>query len=213
MIAIEPAPSSRVIMTRMGEPTFEQLLSDARAGREDAVEALIDRHVDGLRAFIRLRAGAQIRRRESCSDLVQSVLREVLVDLKEARCGNEATFRQWLFGVALHKIQNKADYHQAQKRDVRREEDARTSSGVEHGLLRSYAGLGTPSRQAAAQEEIARIEAAFDQLSEDQRDIILQVRLLGRTYEDLASEKDATPEALRKQLSRARARLGLLLSE
>ena len=68
----------------------------AAAGRGDAraVEALIERYLPELRAFVRLRAGELIRAHESRSDVVQSACREVLQHIERFRFTGEGAFRQ-----------------------------------------------------------------------------------------------------------------------
>ncbi|MFG0318618.1 MAG: RNA polymerase sigma factor [Planctomycetota bacterium JB042] len=189
---------------------FEHLLRRARLGDADALEELLARHLDPLRAFVRLKSGRLVRERESCSDLVQSICREVLVDISELDCEDESAFRSWLFSVAFNKILHRVEYLNAQKRDAAREvplEGAPSAADV----LRTYGTLATPSRHAEAAEEMARIEAAFDRLPEEDRALILEARLVGRSAREIAHDRGKSEEAVRKALSRARARLGILL--
>lgn len=189
---------------------FRELLRRARLGDSDALEQLLSRNLEPLRAFIRLKSGRAVRDRESCSDLVQSVCREVLVDIEAADCDDERAFRSWLFSVAFNKILHRVEYLRAQKRDAAREvplESDRSSADV----LRTYGTFATPSRHAEAAEEMARIEDAFDRLADEDRTLILEARLIGRSAKEIALDVGKSEEAVRKALSRARARLGLLL--
>ena len=101
------------------------------------VDELLERHLPGLRAFVRLKAGALVRFRESESDIVQSTCREVLERLDEFRHGGEAGFRHWLYTTALRKILDKHEHYTAQKRDVRREERGLQASEADARLLSS----------------------------------------------------------------------------
>ena len=103
------------------QPATQVLVQEAQRGDSAALDELLQRHIPALRAFIRLRCGKQIRDKESCSDLVQSVCREVLGELGRFEYRGEASFRNWLFGWATHKIQNRARYYRAEKRDAARE--------------------------------------------------------------------------------------------
>ena len=99
-----------------------QALAEAAAGGDSgALEELLARYLDSLRAFVRLRAGPLVRMRESSSDLVQSTCREVLEHADRFRFASEGAFKSWLFTTALRKIQNRRDFYRAQKRDVLRE--------------------------------------------------------------------------------------------
>ncbi len=157
---------------------------------------------------MRLKAGPALRARESQSDLVQSVCREALEDLSRIECADEDAFRGWLMQVALHKILGRANYHRAQRRDPGRE-----AKGGAPSVLEAYAGFCTPSRDAMVEEETRRIEAAFDRLPENYRDVILASCIEGRSHRELAERWGKSEEALRQLLTRARARLGMLLGE
>ncbi|MCR9248096.1 MAG: RNA polymerase sigma factor [bacterium] len=187
---------------------FEGLIERARAGDREARESLLARHLDGLRAYVRLHSGRELRTVESQSDLVQTVCREALQSLGDARCEDEPTFRQWLYTVARHKILGKVDFHRAQKRDVRR---LLTSGGSESSLLATYATFCSPSEHVSQREQVAAVESAFDRLSEDHRRVLLDVCVLGRSHREVAAEMGRSEEALRQLLARARARLALEL--
>src|SRR5262245_60579325 len=116
-------------------------------------------NLPGLRAFIRLRSGQLLRARESVSDLVQSVCREVLQDLPRAEVGSEAAFRGWLYTAAHRKILDRRKYWEREMRDAGREQalDGAPDADGERRLLESYEALATPSRHAEVKEEVARI--------------------------------------------------------
>ena len=53
--------------------------------------------------------------------------------------------------------------------------------------------------------------ASFDQLSEEHREVITLARLVGFSHRDIAERMGRSEDAVRKLLSRARARLMVLL--
>ena len=170
-------------------------------------------NLPGLRAFIRLRSGQLLRAKESVSDLVQSVCREVLQDLPGAQVENEAAFRGWLYTAAHRKILDRRKYWEREMRDAAREQPLEGAPEErERGLLESYGALATPSRHAEVKEEVARIERAFEQLSEEHREVIALARIAGLTHREIAERMGKSEEAVRQLLARARARLARLLS-
>ncbi len=192
----------------------EALVRDASTGSMPAVDELLERYLPGLRAYVRLRAGPSVRARESVSDLVQSTCREVLENLERFRWGGEAGFRRWLYATALRRILNKHEFHRARKRDVAREVAPPAVSAGASTLpdLAAYAvSLGTPSAAAIAREEAARIEAAFDVLNDEQREIVVQSRLLGASHREIAELTGKSEGAVRVALHRALARLATAL--
>ena len=190
----------------------EHLVTQASHGDEIAVESLLARHLPGLRAFIRLRAGKLIRAKESCSDLVQSVAREALMDLDGFEYRGEKAFRQWLYKRGLHKIINRAEYYQAEKRAAAREipmQGTNTSPGED--LLACYANFGTPSREAMGAEAMLRLEEAMDQLPEDYREAITLHRLVGLSQKEIAETMGRSEGAVRNLIYRGLARLTVMM--
>lgn len=172
-----------------------------RAGDREALGPLLANELPALRAFVRSRLSPALRAKESAEDIVQSTCREILSHADRFQHGGEEGFRRWLFTTALRKIQHRWQHYSSQKRDVARE------AGDDGGLIAGYAGIGSPSGEAASAEEVARIEAAFDALEEGQREIISLVRILGLSSEEAGQYLGVSPGAVRTRLSRALARL------
>lgn len=190
---------------------FRQLIEAARRGDAAALQSLLDGNLPTLRAFIRLRSGRLLRARESVSDLVQSVCREVLADLPRVPIDSQEAFRDWLYTSAHRKILDRKKYWEADKRDAARE--VSLEGGADDGaLLAGYAAVATPSRHAAMREEIERIERAFDELPEEYREVITLARLVGLSHAEIARRLGRSEEAVRQLLARARARLARLLA-
>jgi RNA polymerase sigma-70 factor (ECF subfamily) len=199
-----------------GAPTAA-LLESASQGDDIAVDVLLERFLPGLEAFIRLRQGKLLRAKESAADLVQSVCREILQHMDRYQYRGEAQFRHWLYSTAMRKISNKYEYYRAERRDAAREISppamGANSSTAEPILLQQYASVCTPSRLAVAHEEMARIEAAFERLPEDQREIILMSRMIGLSHKEIAEALGTTDGNVRVRLSRALAKLAGLLEK
>jgi RNA polymerase sigma factor (sigma-70 family) len=79
-------------------------------------------------------------------------------------------------------------------------------------LAEQYARLGTPSRHAIAREALARVEAAFDRLPEDYREVIVLHRIAGLSHREIGERLDRSEIASQRLLARALARLSTLLS-
>jgi len=186
------------------EPDGAELVRRATAGDREAVEQLLAAHLSRLRAFLRLRMGGAVRSRESTEDLVQSVCREALERLDGFEYRGEASFRHWLFQQAEHKVVDRARFYGRAKREGAREvqldrEEAETLRGLE--------SLFTPSRDAAAREELQRLEAAFAKLPPDQREVILLARIVGLPHPEIAQRMNRSVSATWTLLSRALAKL------
>ena len=193
----------------MSPHNSQDLVTRASTGDRPAIEALLAQHLSGLRAYVRLQAGPAVRARESCSDLVQSVCREVLGDLDGFEYRGEAAFKAWLYKAALHKVIDRNRHWHQPKRDVGRE--AIFSDGGDAALAQAYRSVASPSRAAMAREDLERVEAAFDQMPDDYREVLMRSRVLGMGHREIAAELGRTEQATRKLLSRALARLTTLL--
>lgn len=175
--------------------------------RAPQVQALLQQHLPGLRAFMRLNSGRLLRSKESCSDLVQSACREVLENAEQFAFGGEEGFRRWLYRAAMRKIAHRAEYWRAEMRDVQREQHQDDDATESTELLASYQAFYTPSQQAVAREELLRVEAAFDGLPEAHRQVIVMAKILGMSRAEIAAELGRTELAVRTLLSRALAQL------
>jgi len=192
-------------------PDHRALVIEASSGAPGALDALFERHIPGLLAFVRARAGPLLLAREGSLDLVQSACREVLRDIPAAGYRDEAGGRHWLFLAAERKILDRARYHRRGKREAGAEISV---SGAERELLRQgYGRLETPSREAIGHEQAARLEAALQRLGEEHRSVILMARVVGLSHAQIAEALGKSEVAVRSLLHRATARLAIELGE
>jgi len=172
------------------------------------LEALFAANLHHVRAFVRLRIDAVTRSREAASDIVQSACREVLAS-ESFEFRGEAAFRSYLCEAALHKIQARRQYWLTDKRDPERE---RPGEPADSDLRKVYrTTLFDPMRKAIRDEEIARLEAAFDELPEQYREALTLYRIVGVSLSDLAARLGRTKGATKMLLNRAMARLTSVL--
>jgi RNA polymerase sigma-70 factor (ECF subfamily) len=170
-----------------------------------ALSVMLVRHLPWLQACVRLRVGPELRAYESCSDLVQSVCGELAAAQGGLTFADEAAFRGWLFTTALNKVRARARHLHRQRRDVRRL--VAGTAGAELAA-RQPALEASPSATAALGEQIERLEAAFDVLSEDHREVILLARFAGLPLREVGVRMGGrSPAAVTMLLGRALAAL------
>lgn len=186
-----------------------RLLQDASNGGAVAIDSLLTRYLPELQAFVRLRAGSRLLRKEHSEDLVQSVCREVLQDAGVFEYRGERSFKKWLYLTAQHKLYDRARFYGAEKRDERREQPMATDPGYYSG----YAAFLSPSRVVIEAEEVQRLECIFDELPEQYAEVITLAKIVGLGHEEIAKEMGKTITASRMLLHRALARLAVLLAE
>lgn len=188
-----------------------KLVQRASSGDPAAIESLLAKYLPALDAYVARRTGAALRQKESRSDLVQSVCREVLEDLRSARFEyrGEAQFRQWLYRTALRKIQGRGRYFGAQRRAAGREVPIADAPSTERNLQHSR----TPSRSAARHEELARFRASLQLLDETSRCVVEWAWFDEMPHKDVAAKLGITEAHSRTVLSRALARIAKLATD
>lgn len=194
-----------------GNDEERELIERLTRGDDAALAPLLERHLPGLRAFVRARAGPLVRAREEDADIVQSVCREILVHRERFHVPAREGFKRWLYLSALRKIQNRREHWLAQKRDAGREVAA-GGSRSDADLLAGYGTLCTPSRELMAREEVERIERAVDELPEEYREALTLSRIVGLKRSEIAEVMGRSEGSVRMLLSRAQARLTELLA-
>jgi RNA polymerase sigma-70 factor (ECF subfamily) len=182
----------------------------AAQGDGVAVERLLEQHLPAVRAFVRAHMGARLRARESTSDLVQSVCRELLMHQDRFQHPSEGAFRAWLFTTARRKIANRARDLDRQKRGGGRDVEGLGESAIT-ALGAAYARISSPSARIQHAEQIARLETAIDGLSDEQREVITLAHLAGLSRAEIGAAMGRSEEAVRALLHRAMVRLALLL--
>lgn len=178
-------------------------------GRQDLAAHLV-RHLPTVRCFVRIQLSPALRQREQESDIVQSVCAEVLAHPDRFQWQGEAAFRSWLYRAVLDRVRQKLRFHQADRRDMGREQ-APASDG--DGLLDSYAEMVTPSRIAMSRELQLQLERAVDELPEQQREVLVRARLLQLDHETIAKELGITAAHSRQLLHRGLAKLALIVQQ
>ena len=191
-----------------GDPP-EDLLRQATLGEPRALAELLELHLPVLHTYLRLHAGPLLRARESIADLAQSVCREALESGDRFEFRGLPPFRKWLFQKALSKVQGRHRFHRAARRDPAREQAAEPEGAAHPFDL--PAAFCTPSQVAIAREDLGRLEVAFAQLGEEQREVITAARLLGESHAEIAARTGRSEGAVRVLLHRSLARLGRLM--
>ena len=210
---LPPVPEGSDAEPRGDDQASRELVQKASRGDAASIGALLERHLPRLEAFVRLRMGPELRAYESSADLVQSACREVLEGLERYEYRGESEFRGWLFTTALHKVSYRVRHLRARRRDARRAEPPpnATLSGPGDPLAGLAAAAGTPSEDAMAREELARLERAFALLPEHYREVIALARIAGLAHREIAAQLGKTEEATRVLLFRALAALAKVM--
>ncbi|WP_146399532.1 sigma-70 family RNA polymerase sigma factor [Planctomycetes bacterium CA13] len=194
----------------------ETLLAAVRGGDTDAVNRLLERHRESVRRLVQMRLDRKVQRRVDVSDVVQDVLVEANGRLEKYLDDPAMAFHLWIRQIAWDRIIDTYRRHRVSaKRNMDREQAMSAPAGHDQSSVQLAAQLCDPAltpAAAATQREIAsKVEAAIEQLGDQDREIVLM-----RHYEHLSNLEIAevlrlNPPAASMRYLRAIRRLRELL--
>ena len=185
---------------------------DDERGRARDLPELLAEHYRFVRLFVRLRLDQRARQRESATDIVQSVCREVLERADRFEYQGRAAFRSWLCEAALRKLRDRWKYHHAERRDPAREAALVDDEGRMCELADAYRTTLDPVGRVLRAEDIERLEASFDELSDAQREVMALRFVAGLDYAEIAARTGRNTAAVRKLAQRARIQIASRLA-
>ena len=139
-----------------------------------------------------------------------------LKNLEKFDYASEGAFLKWLTAIVENRIRDQHDYHEAARRDIGKESPLENPRSVGSAIpleIPDQSGAPTASRVMMLSEETLRLEQALDRLPAETRELIIAVKLEGRTYQELADETGKTSDAVRMQVNRAMDALGGVFRE
>ena len=197
--------------------TTQVLIHRVQAGDRAALNDLLARYQQRVLSAVRIRLGAKLRRKIESWDIVQEVLMGAFGKIKSGDFRTEGALMKYLNVLVENRLRDEADRQGAQRRDPGRETPlGARSSGDGNPLIdivaRSAPG---PSSVLVLAEDLERMERAMDRLSPDHRELLVAVKLEGRTYVELAHEGKygKTEDAIRMKVKRAQTRLAQIFQE
>jgi RNA polymerase sigma factor (sigma-70 family) len=198
----------------MNNPLNTQILiRRIQDGDSGAKDDLCEHYLNRVYSAVRLRLGAVLRAKVQSCDIVQRALLDVVNGAEAFECRSEGRFLNYVIRVIENRIRDEADKWNAQKRDIKREisiDGAGTPSNSSPMHLAEVRYAATPSMAAVRLEELSTLEEAMDLLgeqSEEYQELIIAVKLEGRTYVELAEDLGKSADAIRIQCNRAQTEL------
>ena len=176
------------------ESTFH-LLDRARAGDQEALERLFERHIKPLQRWARGRLPRWARDLADTDDLVQDTLVQTFKRIEVFEPRRVGALQAYLRQAVLNRIRDEL-------RRKGRQPDVTGLDGLELDLAES------PLEQAIGREAVQAYEQALERLKSEEREAIIGRVELGYSYEELAVTLDKpTADAARKTAQRALVRL------
>ena len=192
-------PSFRFGSMTMKELPFRALLDKVRGENQEAASELMRRYAPQIQRIARMRLGRnRLQRVLDSEDICQSVMANFFhrVISGQFELDTPEQLLRLLATMARHHVIKKAEFHQAQCRDIRRiiSSDEAEETAVDPN--------GTPSLMVANQEIMSKLRINFT----DQEQQLLDARIAGRSWNEIAEEEGSPVDRLRKRLTRALAR-------
>ena len=178
---------------------FSDVIHRARSSDSQALTLLYRRFLPVVYRFILARV-ADI---PTAEDLTSETFFAVIERISETRAHDELTFAAWALGIARNQV---ASYYRRQR--------ARPTARLgepDESLFVAVAGDGDPLNVITARERWAEVVGALNQLTEDQRNVLLYRVILGYSAEDVGALLDKQPGAVRALQFRALASLARIL--
>ncbi|MGL6072576.1 MAG: sigma-70 family RNA polymerase sigma factor [Fimbriiglobus sp.] len=194
----------------------DQLLQAAREGQPGAVDALLAKLREPLRRVVNLRMDPMLARRVDASDIVQDVLIEANQRLTDYLKNPAMPFHLWLRHIAQDRIIDAHRRHrQAQRRSMDREQPLTAPAWAEESSTSLVAQLidpeQTPATEAIQAELARKLANAVNELSPDDREIILMRHQEQLSNQDVAKMLSITEAAASMRYLRALRRLRTVL--
>jgi RNA polymerase sigma factor (sigma-70 family) len=182
----------------MTENTFSELIERIRAGEERAAADLVHRYEPEIRREVRfLLRDPFLRRAFDSMDICQSVMSSFFLRaaLGEYDLDKPQDLIRLLISMTRNKVVDATRRQRAQRRDHRR---ATSLDAVDLA-----ASTPSPSKVVEGRELLAVFRG---RLSDEERQLA-DLRAAGCEWADIAGQVGGTPDARRKQLTRAIARV------
>ncbi|MBF0107543.1 MAG: sigma-70 family RNA polymerase sigma factor [Deltaproteobacteria bacterium] len=195
--------------------TTINLVNKAKAGEGKALDLLLERYMGRVLKIVRMRLGAHLRQKTESMDIVQEVMIRALNGFETFEPKDEAAFLHWISKLVSNEIRDLADYHQAQKRDLNKEHKKAKDQDPSRSVISNLPAksMYRPSFQVQLKQEVLELETALDQLSEDQRDVVVMRQYEGMSFKDIAEMLNTTEDAARMKFARAIDKLTDLMSD
>jgi RNA polymerase sigma-70 factor, ECF subfamily len=155
-----------------------------------------------IRAFVERQLGGRVRTLETSADVVQSAVREVLVQFARSVPPATIGLRWRIYRQAVRKIIDKHRYHEANKRLP----EGRLYSGSR------FAGVASPDTgplgTIVAGENLERLAVALQRLPEHYRNVVVWTYVDGLPHAEVGLRLGKSEDASKMLLMRAMVKLG-----
>ncbi|MFZ5476006.1 MAG: sigma-70 family RNA polymerase sigma factor [Myxococcota bacterium] len=179
-----------------------QLIQRVLDGDGGAYRPLVERYQSRLYSMVL----GMVRDSEEARDIVQNAFIKAYQSLGSFRI--ESSFYTWLYRIAMNLA---IDACRKTKRRRTTGYDEAVASRDDDGAILELHHVDSPQRALQRKQLQEKIFRALDELSEDQREVILLREVEGLSYKEIAEAMDIPEGTVMSRLFYARKRLQTLL--
>ena len=179
-----------------------ELVLRVRSGEGSAYRPLVERYQSRIHAMV----FGVVREAEEARDLTQNAFIKAYQNLASFRI--ESSFYTWLYRIAMNLA---IDSTRKSRRRKTTSYDEAVASRDEDGMILEAHQSESPQRALQRKELHEHIYGALDQLSEDQREVILLREVEGLSYKEISEAMGIPEGTVMSRLFYARKRLQGLL--
>jgi len=180
-----------------------ELVRAVLAGDGTAYRGLVEKYQGRVYTMV----CGMVRNREDARDLTQEAFVKGYRNLESFRL--ESSFYTWLYRIAMNLA---IDFVRKRRRREGNSFDESLATRDEDGSISEAHHEDGPSRQLERKQLFGKIMTAMEQLSEDQRQVILLRELEGMQYREIAEVMGVPEGTVMSRLFYARKRLQKLLA-
>jgi len=189
------------------------LVSQAKGGDSEAISVLYRLYERRLKGAAKKKLGNQLRAKMETVDLVQSVWKDCLSDMKDFEYRGPESFFHWLLTKVLRKVQDKARFFAANKRDYAKEKQLMTKDAMCKGADSPLSSDPTPSQAAIVDEELDHLMGLLDNLTDAQRQTVV-LRLRDKmSFVEIGKVIGKSADSVRKIYVRALSRIDKIVTD
>ena len=182
-----------------------RLLERARAGSDEALDALFRRCAAKLLALIRLRMGPELRARTESRDVLHATLLKAFQRIEQFEKSDARSLMAWLAAIARNEMRDELDYHRRGRRDAARIVE------LEAGLDGLAARVTGQVSRLLLDERMRALECALERLEDAHREVIVLRKLEELSFVEIGRRMARSPDACRMLLARAMTALTLAM--
>jgi RNA polymerase sigma-70 factor (ECF subfamily) len=185
-----------------------QWLPAARAGSREALGQLLEAARHYLHTIAQQELDADLRAKNSPSDVVQETFVEVQRSFGQFQGDTETELLAWMRQLLLHRVGKlRRRYRDTQKRRLSREVALAGDGSSDSPAGELAANMPSPSGQAMEHEQDQALREALGRLPEDYRRVITLRYEEQLPFEEIGRLLQRSPDAARKLWARAVERL------